>query len=407
MSKTLIYGVIALIIVIIAAAVTFLLNPPTSDENVKGDDSGFFSSLFPFNFGANNGSVETPLFEGEGGGQGEQAAPRLRQVSVSPVSGAYLFDKDGKTFIRFIDRATGHVYETAAESTGVKRITNTTVPGIQEVLWANENQFLVRYLSGDSIETFYVSLDKNTEAEQSLNGSFVESFLRGTLDPEGGSLFAVFNTTQGANLVVSDVSGGNARTVLSSAIKSWVPLQSDNGLFIYTAPLSSSPGFLYQVSNGTFTKILGDVPGLMARVHPYGSHILISSGGTDSVDLSLFETETGRSFSSPLGTFADKCAFDRNDSVSAYCAVPHGTVQDALDNWLLGTASFSDALWHIDFEFGTAEFILEPEDAAGVEMDMYHLSISPDGQYLLFMNKNDLSLWSLRLQETASSTNTN
>ena len=400
MTKTFIYGIIALLIVIIGGFFAFFFTwPGNGNTNDSGTTGGFFSSLFPFS--SNQNASEQPLFTGDNSASTtETAAPRLREVSINPVSGGFLFERDGSDFIRFIDRATGHLYETEAAKTSVSRITNTTVPGIQEALWVDENHFIVRYLDGDTIQTFYASLDPETEGEQSLNGHFISSFLRGTLDPVKENLFAVFTGENGSNLVVSDVDGGNSRTVYSSPLTSWIPLQSDKGLFVYTAPSSGFEGFLYQVVGGTLTKIYGNVPGFTAKISSNGRYALAGSGNTNEAGISLIDINSGNIYPGLVDTLPAKCLFVPNEPTTAYCGVPN-TLPDGVypNDWLSGRVSTSDSIWKIDFIEGTASFVINPEDEVGQSIDVFNPSISPDGKYLLFMNKDDLSLWSLRLED--------
>jgi hypothetical protein len=59
--------------------------------------------------------------------------------------------------------------------------------------------------------------------------------------------------------------------------------------------------------------------------------------------------------------------------------------------------SFSDDIWVIDLAMGSANVIATPVETAGEEIDFINPMLSPDEHYLIFMNKKDSSLWSLRL----------
>ena len=401
MTRTLIYGIIALIIVIVVAGVALFFSDPNrnSEQGADTQDSGgFFGSLFPFNQDGNGDTV--PLFEGDTPGEREAGpVPDLREVSTSPVSGGYLFEQDEVTMIRFIDRATGNVYETEAESSAVKRVTNTTVPGIQEVLWANENEFIVRYLDGGTIETFFVSLDPDAEGEQPLNGSFVSSFDRGSIDAAGENVFAVFENESGSNLVISNPNGGSPRSVLSSSIRSWVPLQSNAGLFVQTAPAANAEGSLYTISNGALVKAARSFLGFTAQVSPNGKYAFIATAGQDTIGSLLVDLEENEEYASAIDTLPEKCVFVSSDGSELYCGASI-FLESAVypDDWFLGTTSFSDDIWHVKPLEGVAEFLATGDDV-NETFDVWQPSVSPDGNYFLFINKNDLSLWSLRIPE--------
>lgn len=399
MQRTLIYGIIALIIVIAVAAIVFFFTDPNRNGGQPGTDNGngFFGGLFPFGNGGGGGE---PLFEGESpDGTDTRSVPRLREVSANPVSGGYIYENDDTTMIRFIDRASGNMYETEAESTTVTRITNTTVPGIQEVLWADENEFIIRYLDGEVIETFFVTLDTEADGEQNLNGVFIESFDRGSLDETGENLFTVFENENGSNVILSDPNSGDARTILTSSLRSWTPLQSNTGLFVQSSPTAGVNGFLYQIINGTLTKLVGPTPGLTTRIHPDGRYILTSAGTNNALRLSMVDTITNEVLSSPVDTIAEKCTFTTEEDPVLYCGVP-GTLPDGAypDDWLLGRVSFTDDIWLVEPLDGIATFIAAGDEVRE-QFDILEPKVSANGSHLLFINKNDLSLWSLRLSE--------
>jgi hypothetical protein len=401
MTKTLIYGIIALVIVIVASLIAFTFNNGTQNGSEESTQGGFFDSLFPFDF--NND--DTPLIEGSGDdpqNTTELAAPTLRKVSEDPVSGGFLFEHEGETRVRFIDRATGHLYETVATSTLVDRITNTTVPGIQEMLWVDENTFIVRYLNGDTPETFLARLVEDAEEEQRLNGIFLDSYTRAALDPQKDTLFGVYSEGNGSSLVVSDLDGTNAREVLASPLSSWVPLQSEAGLFVYSAPLSGVNGYLYQINGGALIKVAGGILGMTAQISPSGQYALVSGARGGEVSLALINIETGQIYESPLNTLSDKCVFDRQNETQVYCGIPEeldSLTQAALPNdWLLGRVGFTDAMWRISFERESATFVSALDDTSEA-IDVVNLSMNEENTHLLFTNKNDLSLWSLQIRE--------
>jgi len=107
---------------------------------------------------------ETPVIstpeEGEEVVGSPQKLPALRKISQSPVAGATVFLQGDETIVRFVDRATGHIFETNAKTPGIQRISNTTIPQIQEAFWVGRNNVILRYLKedGETIETVSLKL---------------------------------------------------------------------------------------------------------------------------------------------------------------------------------------------------------------------------------------------------------
>jgi len=402
MKKTLIYGIVAVVILAILGIGAFLFfRTQGASTNGQGGGSNFFGSLFPFgqNGGGIGGNGSTP-----DGNDGFQSLPDdvsfFRKISAEPMSGGFVFYRDGVAIIRYVDRKSGHVYETPAEEAASVRISNTTIPGIQEVLWVDEDSLIVRYLEGDTLNTFYASLDSSEEGEQSLRGFFIDSFTHAALDPQRETLFSTTPQGGGSVFSVSDPDGEGARTVLETVLSSLVPLQSENALFVYTAPASGVAGFIYQVLSGSLVKIAGNIQGLTAQVNDTGTRVLVSGGGENEVALALVNVQTGEIVEGPVDTLSSKCVFVPGVPTSAYCGVPTTLPAGAYPNdWLLGRVSLSDTLWLVDFEAGTATLLVNPQDVAGEVIDVSNISVDAEGDYLLFTNKKDLSLWSLRLRE--------
>ena len=96
-----------------------------------------------------------------------QALPILRQITATPIAGAtatttLVSDTSTTTLlratmVRYMDRATGNVYDTRVDTMKQTRLSNTTIPKVYEAMWGNGAEtVLARYLKEDNatIETF-------------------------------------------------------------------------------------------------------------------------------------------------------------------------------------------------------------------------------------------------------------
>lgn len=406
MRRTLILSAIALALVLIVGFFAFITVPSRNGSGeADGGAGSLFGSLFPFNFGGGDaGGGDTPLSDEPL--EDTRPVPPLRKVSDGPSAGGFFFEKksdDGAeeaVGIRFVERQTGHVYETATDTLTARRISNTTIPGIEEVLWQDKNNFIIRYLEGEAVRTFRVELDAAAEGEQSVNGSFLDSWDRAALDPTREEVLAVFETGGGSRAALFNFDGSGLRSVFTSPLASWVPLQSEKGAYLASAPASGVPGFLYRLSNQTLIKIVGGISGFMPVVSPSGRYVLYSSADGSRVELFLYDTESRETFESPLDTLAVKCAFVSTDAPTVACGVPSEFPKGAYPNdWLLGRVAFSDDIWLIDPTSGLANLLALPEIDAGVPLDVAGPAVDPSGGYLGFINKNDLSFWTLSLKQ--------
>ena len=78
-----------------------------------------------------------------------------------------------------------------------------------------------------------------------------------------------------------------------------------------------------------------------------------------------------------------------------YCALPINiSSSNQPDDWYQGVASFDDGIWSKNITTGESKSILSRFGA-----DIMNIFISDDENYLIFTNKNDGTLWSLKLKK--------
>ena len=115
--------------------------------------------------------------------------------------------------------------------------------------------------------------------------------------------------------------------------------------------------------------------------------------------MSVFDIKNNKVTDLPLWALTEKCIWSEKNSSIIYCGVssfiPRG---DDLDAWYKGLTSFSDSVWMIDIETQTATVLVDPTEKAGEEFDLIKPVLSPDEEYLLFINKRDSTLWQLKLK---------
>jgi len=383
-------GVLSALILIIGAVAAFVQVPPSGDTGGAGTQTDFFSALFPF--GGN--AVRAPSVPAtETGTNDSRPVPQLREVSAGPVAGATF---SGENDIRFIEKETGHVFETKLDSLAVSRLSNTTVQDIYESLWIKDDAFILRFLSPNEVITNALGALNGTSTDQTVTASALNGFTRIAITPNGKSALTVTEVAGGSRIELIDMTKKTVpRLLLSSPIKSWVPRTGGTGLFLQTAASGASRGFLYEIEGQTLKKVVGGQTGLLATVSPTGRYVLFSSKTGSAIRLSLLDRNKGVTYEVPVATLATKCAWFENNEPILFCGAPRNTVSPTLDTWLMGAFSFEDSAWLIDPVEGIASFVLDLTDSSGNGIDLINPTTGKDGAYALFMNKNDESLWSL------------
>lgn len=378
---------LGIIVLILGGVWLFQLFSSQSSTTTGTEEEGVFSSLFPFGRSDTTSSSDTPDTTQNLGGP----LQRLRQVSDAPVGGAtFVTSIAGAPALRYAERETGHIYEMPLDSLTSVRLTNTTITGVHDAYWLTASTTIYRLSSGDSLENFSGTITA-TSTDSPLSGAFLSPYTRvavadgttlGVLEENGSTLETVGND-------------GTRKTVLISPLTSWVPHTANSKLYVASAPSGRTLGALYEITNGALTKVVGNLPGLQAQFGPSG--VLVSTGGVNTVQ--LFVVQDGLLFTLPRATLAEKCAWV---DTRVLCAIPE-TLPGGLypDDWLLGRVRTEDRLWFIDTLTNVATEVVNPADENVPAMDILKVTVSEDGQYASFVNKNDQTLWlvNLRAQE--------
>ncbi len=385
--QALIFAVIVLaIIAIVAGLLWFASLFESSGEGAQSPSESFFSSLFPFG----TTPRPTPEQEQDGDPENDGPTPALRQVTAKPTSG-FTF-REGRV-LRYIERETGHVFDTPYDSFKTTRVSNTTIPGAFSIVWLANNSFVMQYAGvGGEVRNFLATLASSTP-DQSLTGRFLDEAEEIHASAKEGEILRVQKTGRGTLIDRVNIESGASETIFSSSLRSWRTVSTDNALYVLTAA-SSVDGFLYKVGpEQELERVLGSTRGLSALPHPEGRYIAYSSGN----NLAVFDTEESRSYPTQVDAIADKCAWFRGTTPLLFCGVSAGVTLTSPEGWYMGVQNFSDRAWVINPMRGTATLVSNLDLDAGRTIDMWRPSVSPDGSYAAFMDKGDLSLWLLKL----------
>lgn len=353
--------------------------------------------------------------------------PTLRQLSRDPVAGIVAFEREleepvgvdpltgststpeetTETIFRYIDVGMGHIYETSERNTEQERISNVTIPKIKEAFFSNEgDQVVMRFLAPDNetIETTFGTLVENTSTTTEDKYSFEVAYWPQNIDSistNGSeitySIEEVDTTTiyslSFANPVPSAVYGSDVSNIL-------VQKPSANISTFTTKADSRVPGHSFFVtSNGQIENVVSAVLGLTTNTSPDSSKMIFSDGTNTNISTFIMDTSDKIYEIFRLNTLAEKCVWSRENSNLVYCAAPK-TLPSASypEDWYQGLVSFNDAIYEIDLEADTYSIIIDPQTETNQIFDIINPTLSPNDEYLMFINKRDLTPWTLDLQ---------
>jgi hypothetical protein len=420
-----------LIIIIVLVLVLVSIYKPTNSTDTNTGGTNFFSQFFPFGKGTTNNS-QNPSTPTDISGyvpptNTPGAQEKLAKVSSFPIAGYGVFMKERYKqetpnpvvenplppetefvpALRYVEKATGNIYQTFADKIEERNFTTTLVPAVHEAFFGNgTDSVIMRYLKADNktIETFVGSLPKeilggDTEAGE-LTGSFLpENITSLSVSPDSLAIFYLFNSGENTIGVTASALGEKKYQVFSSPYTEWLTDWPNSRMVtLTTKPSYGFPGFMYAVDPNTkkLSKILSGINGLTTLTNPDGKLILYSNNG---LALRVYNTDTENSVSFGIKTLPEKCVWSRVATSIFYCAVPKYTgASNYPDTWYQGETSFSDELWKIDAENGTTTMLADPlAFNQGEEIDGVNLSLDQNENYLFLMNKKDSSLWEFYL----------
>ena len=240
------------------------------------------------------------------------------------------------------------------------------------------------------------AFNKQKNAPVELNSTFLQKDIsRGAVSPDGAQIFLFVPADGGVMGMIGTSNGSGLKKVFESAASEWSAQWVNKDIIALTTLASrEADGYLYFLnpSTGAMKKILGPIRGLTTLVSPDGKTVFYSTSTDRGFATKTYATDTGSTQNIDLATIPSKCTWQ--DTSTLFCGVPKTLPTGQYpDNWYQGTVSFNDVLWAINVSQNTTRLIVSPDQT----FDMVHLGVSPDGNYIYFINKTDETLWSYRL----------
>jgi|GEM_PF-602230 len=413
-------GVVFVVVLLIGLGIYFFMKrgAPTT-TTTTGGVFGVAENNANKNTSTNVGE-KVPEPDGASATQGE--ALLFRQLSTIPTTGVITVTQQGKTFVRYVSREKGFVFQVDPQTGETTQLTNTTIPRIHEALWAaGGNAVILRSLAQDAITgadviktylaylTLPATVGTSTDsAVGSLRGSYLPDNITAiSVAPNGNALFYLLPTPDGVSGTIVTVNTKVAKEVLRSTFSEWTPELLNNGsVMLTTKPSAKIPGFsyLYDTNAKTFTKLLREKNGLTTHVAPAGTRLLYSENISANLLLGTYDRkgfagdegiishESGIS----LATLPEKCAWGKGALVVCGAFTP--TQGSGIpDEWYRGEMSFSDSFWLVNTNTSEIKFLADPVEAIKKQFDVTSPALISDGNTMLFIDKNDGTLWAFYL----------
>jgi len=404
------YLLISIIVLLSSFALWFFLRSGSEAPTITTLDGSPFGSGDGVNIpGLGDDTVgENTSFDEEQ----VDAETKLFRISNTPTAGFVSFIRGSSTIVRYVDRGTGHISEALMPRAGSagdlsrRKITNNTLPKVYEVIFrADGGAVLMRSLEGNSDVVKNLSLtltapkSTSSDALYSVTATNIRGGLKSVTAGIGNTLYYVLES--GSSIVSSTFTADNPRTLFSSAFDDWRLGRTGNNVLAYTRASVLVQGYAYSLpaGGGSLSKLLGPLDGLTTIANTAGTKLLYSYVNGGVTRLAVKTVSSGDSYEILPATLAEKCAWSSKEADTFYCGTPiNGVPVNEPDNWYLGRNHFVDYIWKFNTETEVAELVSQPKTDFNIDMDVYEPRVSPNDDFLVFLNKYDLTLWALKLK---------
>lgn len=366
--------------------------------------------------GGISGIIDAGIKQISGGADSEAYSPvtvsaRLVKISSGPVVPgeavtnikAANASSSPEVAVSYIERQSGNVFSYLVGAKTLTRTSNKTVLGIQTASWLPDASLaFVRYLSGtdfSTIDTYALSATSSGTLPAGKQGFFLAQNLS-DIAASSANILTLASGTNGSVASLMRADGTKSSTLFTTPLGALrISFAGKSQYLAYTKPSAKILGSAFLVDTaGRFSRIAGPLNGLTALASPLGKWVLVSYTQNNSLRLMLVNTATHDALPVPVATIADKCAWAADDS-AIYCGVPVSppTGANYPDDWYQGAVQFSDRIWKIQVSGRYAQLILDFSKEADGSLDAEALALDPASSTLVFVNKNDGSLWSYQL----------
>ena len=346
--------------------------------------------------------------------------PALRLLSDSPIGGYSASTTATTTVVRWIDRGRGNILEARSDTLTIQTISNTLLPRVYSSVWnKNLNAFIASLLpdNASAPTTIYAGILKqptqptgtstlsnaSTLAPYVLKGKSLPSNVIGyAVSPKRDKVFFLVAENGGSTGYISSFDGTSMTKIFTTPLTELnVDWPADNSIALTTKGAADVSGYLYLVDpkTGVWKKAIGPLPGLSATVSHDGKYAIASvAGDSNNMITAIFNLQKGTNTDAVIRTLADKCTWGKFYKGLVYCAVPSQPIAGTYpDDWYKGNVSFTDKIWQVNADTGELHQVASIFDQSDRLIDAFNLGLDPKDNYLFFMNKNDLSFWSLDL----------
>ena len=321
---------------------------------------------------------------------------KLKKISsvpaISPIASA-----DGQKVLYLGKKS--NLYETDFDGGNQKETNLVILQNLIKVLWSPaREEFATIYANADGRKIFY----NNTKTKSvSSYDAGIQSLAFSK--SENKIAYYLSNDLQNTNAVfTADADDANSKAVFNTRVKDirveWV---SANQIAISTAPSGLVPNVLWVLNIDTqkLLPVMSRVYGFTMKWSLSGERFLFSQTDAKGANLALSSSNQNGTEVKNLGvaTLPEKCAFSVKDENIVFCSAP-ASAPDIVwpDDYYKQLYSASEQIWSINLSTGKKDMVYDFDET--LPSDTADLIVSPGSNRLVFLNKKDGAIYSLKLK---------
>ena len=320
----------------------------------------------------------------------EIAGDRFSHITDFPVI-APTISPDGNR-VRFFERSTGNIFEANFNGSELTKISDSLLAdNISSIIWSPP---------GDRFVALFEEITKNFiyTFETGLSDPITKNVATLSFSPRGNQIVYQDFDFDESKIITANIDGSRPQTILRMALPGTNLQWVDNSkISLVQFPSGLAQNFLLTINpvSGALNQILDGVYGLIVNWSPSGKKFLYSS--TDrfgrNLALQLFNENGDVIKRLQINTLADKCVWSQDNRI-IYCTAPSIWPGENIlpDDYYKGIIDTNDSFVRINTDNDEVNFIFE-----FIQIDTQDLILTPQEDYLIFINRKDGLLYSIKL----------
>lgn len=321
---------------------------------------------------------------------------KIKVISQEPAIGATV----RKQKIAYYSISNGNIFESDFDGSNSVRVSSNILTDLLEVLWSpNKNKIVAIFNEKGLPKKYFYDYSLKTTVPLKTQIRWI------AWSPNKDKIAYQYYNSQNEdnNISIANPDGSNWNVIFPTRMKNLiVEWPSANKISIRTRPSGLAKSVVYSITlpNNNIEKALGETYGMSVLWSPSGNKILFSETNNEGKNLKLKIADLEEQSIGELNfvSLPEKCVWSQ-DNRTIFCAVPKKISDLSVlpDDYYKNKVSFSDNFWRINLDTEEAVKIFEGSDGIENSYDAQKIILSPQEDYLFFINKKDGLLYSLEL----------